>query len=170
VVAGALPLDDPATLGQLNRLDRILIRLARRSPFLARTYFALTRTLARHAPSVLLRGAVRGLPDAEAEALTARGRWLPTLLGEGAVDPRGGVDEYVAMGAPWRYAPEDVTVPVRIFQGSADTLVPEAWGKELARRIPGASLTLYPDGGHFIALTRRREVLEYLVDGDQPAS
>jgi pimeloyl-ACP methyl ester carboxylesterase len=60
--------------------------------------------------------------------------------------------------------PEDVAIPVHIFHGSADALVPEAWGRELARRIPGAAITLYPDGGHFIALTRRREVLEYLVD------
>lgn len=164
VVAGALPLDDPAILKEINRLDHSLIGLSRRAPVLVRTYFVLTRGLSRYAPSVLLRGAVHGLPSDEAKALRKRGRWLPTLLGEGATNPRGGVDEYLAMGAPWRFAPEDVAIPVHIFQGSADALVPEAWGRELARRIPGAAITLYPDGGHFIALTRRREVLEYLVD------
>ena len=87
---------------------------------------------------------------------------VPDPAGRRNNDSRGGVDEYLAMSAPWGFDPEDVTVPVRIFQGSADALVPEAWGDELARRIPGATITRYPDGGHFIAFTRRRDVLEYL--------
>jgi len=162
VVAGSLPLDG-ATLKELNRLDRSLIGLSKHAPLATRAYFVLTRVLSRHAPNVLLREAVKKLPPDEAKAVRERGRWLPTLLGEGATNPRGGVDEYLAMSAPWGFAPEDVTIPVRVFQGAADALVPEAWGRKLARRIPGADITCYPDEGHFIALTRRREVLEYLV-------
>jgi pimeloyl-ACP methyl ester carboxylesterase len=59
--------------------------------------------------------------------------------------------------------PEDVTTPVRIYQGTADTLVPEVWGRLLTRRTPNASLALYPDEGHFIALTRRQDVLEWFA-------
>ncbi|MGO9856544.1 MAG: alpha/beta fold hydrolase [Acidimicrobiales bacterium] len=164
VVAGCLPLDDPAALKQTNRLDRSLIGLSKHAPIATRTYFDLTRVLARHAPNVLLRMAVRDLPAREAQAVTERGQWLPTLLGEGATDSRGGVDEYLALSAPWGFGPEDVTVPVRVFQGTADTLVPESWGRSLAACIPGATITCYPDEGHFIALTRRREVLDYLRD------
>ncbi len=163
VVAGCLPLDDPATAKETNLLDRTLLRLATHAPVAVRAYFSFTRVLARHAPKLLLRAVVRDLPTAEARAVTDRGHWFATLLGEGAADPKGGVDEYRVLGAPWGFAPEDVTVPVRVFQGGADTLVPEAWGRELARRIPGATLSLYPGEGHFIALTRRRDVLEYLA-------
>jgi pimeloyl-ACP methyl ester carboxylesterase len=163
VVAGCLPLDDHRTLKELNRLDRSLIGLSRHASVAARAYFALTRALSRHAPNLLLRQAVRHLPAAEARAVTERGRWLPTLLGEGATDGRGGVDEYLAMSAPWGFAPEDLAIPVHVFHGGADALVPDAWGRELARRIPGATITCYPGEGHFIALTRRRDVLESLV-------
>ena len=163
VVAGCLPLDDSATLKELNRLDRSLIGLSKHAPVVTRAYFAATRALSRHAPKVLLRETVKSLPADEATAVTDRGPWLPALLGEGATNSRGGVDEYLSMSAPWGFAPEDITVPVHIFQGDADRLVPGAWGRELARRIPGAGITRYPDGGHFIALTRRREVLEYLA-------
>jgi pimeloyl-ACP methyl ester carboxylesterase len=164
VVAGCLPLDDPATLKQMNRLDRTLIRLSEHAPVATRAYFDLTRVLARHAPNVLLRAAVKNLPAGESDAVTERGPWLPTLLGEGATNSKGGVDEYHAMSAPWGFAPEDVTVPVRVFQGTADALVPEAWGRALAARIPGATITCYSGEGHFIALTRRRDVLDYLAD------
>ena len=163
VVAGCLPLDDSATLKELNRLDRSLIGLSKHVPVATRAYFAATRALSRHAPKVLLREAVKNLPADEAKAVTERGRWLPMLLGEGATNSRGGVDEYLSMSAPWEFTLEDVTIPVHVFQGDADTLVPAAWGRELARRIPGGRITCYPDGGHFIALTRRREVLGYLA-------
>jgi pimeloyl-ACP methyl ester carboxylesterase len=140
-----------------------LLRLSTRAPIAVRAYFVTTRILARRVPKVVLRQAVKDLPAGEAKAVTDRGRWLPTLLGEGATNSRGGVDEYRALGAPWGFAPEDVTVPVHVFQGAADLLVPEAWGRTLAARIPGAALTSYPGEGHFIALTRRREVLGYLA-------
>ena len=163
VVAGCLPLDNSTTLKELNRLDRSLIVLSKHAPVATRAYFVVIRALSRHAPKVVLQAAVKKLPADEATEVTDRGRWLPTLLGEGATNPRGGVDEYLSMSAPWGFAPEDVTIPVHIFQGDADALVPGDWGRELARRIPGSGITCYPDGGHFIALTRRREVLEYLV-------
>ena len=74
------------------------------------------------------------------------------------------------MSAPWGFAPEDVGVPVRVLQGEADALVRAAWAKTLAGRIPGAGLTIYPDGGHFIALTRSREILTYLAAGADPSA
>lgn len=163
VVAGCLPLDDPSTFKELNRLDRTLTGLSRRAPFLARSYFRLISLFSAVAPHMLIRFAIRGLPKAESEAVVAQGGWLSSMFGQGARQPQGGVDEYLAMSAPWGFAPEDVAVPVRVFQGEADALVPMTWGKVLADRIPGATLTIYPDEGHFIALTRSREVLMYLA-------
>ncbi len=162
VIAGCPPLDDPATLKSSNRIDHAIATLARRAPFAVRAAFTCTRLLAHHAPRVLLKAAVRDLSADEAAAVVGRGNWFPTLLGEGAADPRGVVDEYLAVVKPWGFAPEDVTRPVRIFQGTADISVPADWGKTLAERIPGAILTLYPGEGHFISLTRRSEVLEWL--------
>ena len=165
LVAGCPPLDDPATFSQLNRLDRTLTALSTHAPLLARGYFRLTGMLSSTAPRMVTRSATRGLPKAEADAVRAQGPWIATILGEGARQPRGGVDEYLAMSAPWGFVPEDIAVPVRVFQGDADALVPSAWGKVLADRIPGATLRIYPDEGHFIALTRSRDVLGYLADG-----
>ena len=166
VVAGCLPLDDPSTFAELNRLDRTLSGLSRHAPPLLRGYFRMTSLLSAVAPRALVGSATRGLPSSEADAVRAPGRWLAELLGEGARQPRGGVDEYRTMTAPWGFAPEDVAVPVRVFQGGADALVPEAWGRTLAERIPGATLALHPDDGHFISLTRSEEILRYLAGSD----
>ena len=163
VLAGAPPLDDHATFKHLNRMDRGLAVLANRAPIAVRVTATSTRLLSKYVPHALLRASLRGLPSTEAEAVRTQGRWLPTILGEGAANPHGVVDEYRAFVAPWGFVPEGVSIPVQIYQGSADTLVPEAWGQLLAHRIPSASLVLFPGEGHFIALTRREEVLEWLA-------
>ena len=163
VLAGCPPLDDPETFKELNRLDHALAVLARRAPVAVRTVAAGTRELGRHFPGMLMRSSLRGQPAAEIASVKEQGRWLPTTLGEGAANSRGVVDEYRAFVAPWGFDLEDLSVPVRIYQGSADPLVPEQWGRLLADRIHTASLTLFPAEGHFIALTRRRDVLEWLL-------
>jgi pimeloyl-ACP methyl ester carboxylesterase len=163
VIAGCPPLDDPATFNQLNHLDHAFVRLARSAPIGLRLISTCMRTLSRFVPGVLLRSSVRGQPRAETKAVREQGRWLPTVMGEGTDNPHGVVDEYLAIAAPWGFRPEDVRTPVHVYQGAADTLVPEEWGRNLAERLPGASLTVYPDEGHFIALTRREDVLKWLA-------
>ena len=163
VIAGCPPLDEPDNAAELNGLDRFLTNRSRRSPWAARAWFSAVRAASVHAPGLLVRGAVRGLPSDEARAVVERGTWLAELLGEGARNPSGGVDQYLALSAPWGFAPEEVAVPVRIFQGTADALVPEGWAQQLVRRIPGASVRWFPGEGHFVSLTRRREVLQYIA-------
>jgi pimeloyl-ACP methyl ester carboxylesterase len=163
VLAGCPPLDNPEAFKQLNRLDHGLAVLARRVPVVVRTVAAGTRQLAKRSPGLLMRTSLRGQPVAEIARVKEEGRWLPSVLGEGAAHAHGVVDEYRAFVAPWGFDPEDLSTSVRIYQGTADPLVPESWGRLLADRIPGASLTLFPAEGHFIALTRRSDVFEWLL-------
>jgi pimeloyl-ACP methyl ester carboxylesterase len=163
VIAGCPPLDDPATFKQLNHLDRVFARLARRAPMVLRGIARCIRSGAKHVSGAILRASVRGEPSDEAKAVREQGGWFPKVMAEATANPRGVVDEYLAIAAPWGFVPEEMTTPVRIYQGTADTLVPEEWGQLLTKRIPNASLVLYPDEGHFIALTRRQDVLEWFA-------
>lgn len=162
-IAGCVPLDVPARFAELSTLDRTLARLSRRATPLARAAFATMGFLARSAPRSLARSTVRGSTRAEAAAVLAASDWLQEATTEGLAHPRGAVDEYRTFVAPWGFAPEDVAVPVDIWQGSADTLVPEAWAHELAARIPDAELHLLEGEGHMIGLTRRADVLAALA-------
>jgi pimeloyl-ACP methyl ester carboxylesterase len=73
------------------------------------------------------------------------------------------------MSAPWGFEPEEIGVPVCVFQGGDDELVPADWGATLADRIPQATLRTYPGEGHFIALTRSDDVLDFLANSDERA-
>jgi len=165
VVAGALPLDDPAALAALNGTDRRLAWLSERTPRLARGVFGAMRTAVRLAPSLAVRASGRALDASDARLLRSRTDWFSRAIGEGLADTRGAVEEYHAFVSAWGFEPSEVAVPVVLHQGGADQLVPAAWAHELAGRLPDARVRLYPGEGHFIVVTRRAEVLaEFAAD------
>jgi pimeloyl-ACP methyl ester carboxylesterase len=63
-------------------------------------------------------------------------------------------DDDLAFAAPWGFEVSDITVPVSIWQGAQDRMVPFDHGKWLAAHVPGARVHLYDDEGH-ISLARQ---------------
>jgi pimeloyl-ACP methyl ester carboxylesterase len=67
----------------------------------------------------------------------------------GTVTAQGhAVDQWWAGTDPAGRQPATITAPTLIADGTADRLDPLANSQTLARLIPGAKLTLYPDAGH----------------------
>lgn len=62
----------------------------------------------------------------------------------------GWLDDDLAVVAPWGFELEAIAVPVSIWQGEDDVLVPVAHARHLAARIPGARLELVPGAGHWL--------------------
>jgi pimeloyl-ACP methyl ester carboxylesterase len=162
-LAGCPPLDDPQRLAGLNRMDRHLASLSARRPLAARTAFTVLHGAARYTPSLVTRLACADVPAHEAAAIRAQGAWMARTMEEGVRNGRGMVDEYRAMVAPWGFDPAGVAIPVEVHQGSADTLVPESWGRDLAGMLGNATFHLHPGDGHMIGLTKRAEVLSSLA-------
>jgi pimeloyl-ACP methyl ester carboxylesterase len=76
----------------------------------------------------------------------------------------GWIDDDLAFTKPWGFALEALTVPVRIWQGDLDLMVPEAHGAWLAGHIPNATLHRAPGEGHLSLPYRFRDaILDDLV-------
>ena len=63
-------------------------------------------------------------------------------------------------GRPWGFALADIEVPVHLFYGDGDVIVPAHHGEHLARLIPGARLRIRAGEGHLGGLGASHEVFD----------
>jgi len=76
----------------------------------------------------------------------------------------GWMDDDLAFTRPWGFELSTIRVPVRIWQGELDRLVPWSHGEWLAAHIPGARFTLAEGHGHFsLGVANRDQILDDLV-------
>ncbi len=158
------PVRDRAARRALGlRIDRVLIPLARHTPWLARSVLAAS---ARMSPDRQKRVLLRALSDADREVLEP----LPaedvvgSTIQAAAPGTAGIVDDYRAFGTPdWGFDLGQIPGPVRCWQGAEDAAVPVAIAKRVAAAIPGAALELVPDAGHFLVADHGTEVFTRLL-------
>jgi pimeloyl-ACP methyl ester carboxylesterase len=78
----------------------------------------------------------------------------------------GWFDDDIAFLGPWGFDLESITVPVTVWQGDDDRMVPFAHGEWLAAHVAGASAQLRRGEGHLsISETARGEILDDLLAG-----
>ena len=90
------------------------------------------------------------LPPADRAAMD-RGftEWLTeTFHRAGAQRTAGVLDDGQAAVRPWGFDVGSITVPVLVYQGRQDAMVPFAHGEWLAAHVPGAEAHVTDDDGH----------------------
>jgi pimeloyl-ACP methyl ester carboxylesterase len=76
----------------------------------------------------------------------------------------GWLDDDLAFVSPWGFDLEEISVPVMIWQGSADLMVPFSDGQWLASHLPAASAHLQQGEGHLsVGLGALDRMLDELV-------
>jgi pimeloyl-ACP methyl ester carboxylesterase len=61
---------------------------------------------------------------------------------------RGYFDDNVAVMTPWGFDVGDITIPVHLFYGDDDLMVPSSHGKWLSAHVPHATTSHHPKDGH----------------------
>ncbi|WGL50994.1 alpha/beta fold hydrolase [Nocardioides sp. BP30] len=80
---------------------------------------------------------------------------------QGAIGVR---DDGLAAVAPWGFELADIRVPVAIWQGRQDAMVPYAHGAWLAEHVPGARAHLFEDEGHLSLVGRLDDIFADLKE------
>ncbi len=127
---------------------------------------AMAEALRQAGPEQLAREMSTLLTPVDAAAVAGRfGAFLAASAAEGlARSGAGSADDDLAFVSPWGFEVGSITVPVQIWQGEQDLMVPAAHGAWLAARIPGAEAHLEPSLGHLtVAATRIGEVHAWLA-------
>jgi len=117
------------------------------------------------------RGAIRGLRYRVPLVPFGRGRAGPALAGlclralglHGETPTDAMIDDYLVCRRDWGFDPADVSIPVTLWHGGSDWLVPLAHARALAAVIPQCTARVTPDGGHFFYSRSLAEIVSSLV-------
>ena len=94
-----------------------------------------------------------GLPESDRRILLDPARRESDAVAEleaNRQDGAGWIDDDLALLRPWGFEPEAIAVPVRLWQGDVDVLVPPAHSRRLSARIPAAELVVVAGAGHWL--------------------
>jgi len=151
---GALgPLARKELTHDMVALNRWALALAARSPLLARLAVHLVATWIRHRPGRQLAHMMATAPPADRRVLADPG--YRTLVAESTAEAlrqggRGAAWELTLLARPWDFRLQEVTTPVRIWHGLADTIVPPAMAQHLAAVLPSSECRYLPDEAHLV--------------------
>jgi len=165
VAAGMGELGVWAKPDEFERTDRQLLALCTKAPPVARVVLGAAGFLARRAPKTALKSFEKELiaPDLAVIATLPPPDETVALFTQAFLRGASGVvADYRALAQPWGVALDAITAPFTVFHGDADSMVPLRHGEELAARVPGARLVVWPGEGHLGTITHAGEILETL--------
>jgi pimeloyl-ACP methyl ester carboxylesterase len=163
VVAGCPgPMQREGSLADMRFMTRAGVWLGSRAPWLLDAGAAVLSGLVHRYPRFFVEQANRDKPPADR-------RWLTMpAVSSGAVETlreavRPGAWGYVqdvrVLARPWGFALGDIRVPVQLWHGDEDTVVPLHHGRYLASVIPGATLRICPGEAHMLMWNHLGEIL-----------
>lgn len=169
-LAGAAPLyRDPQAIQQLGMLDRVFARLGAHLPL---SLFQLTFTyLARmgrrmtsasdlnRAFASIMGEADRRLIESNADLAQFIIDDIQESFQQGA---RGPALDAQLIYQDWGFELGDIKVPVHLFHGTDDKMVPYSFSEYVRDKVPQATLTPIPEQGHYIHFVRTHALFEYI--------
>lgn len=162
----AVPLDARDIARHMPLEPRALAGLSRTVPPIVRAMLGAHCRRAHRNPDALIDAAVRRLCPADSRIVsdaTTRAALRDSMVAACAQGPEGLVEDVTALGLPWGFSIDEIRRPIRLWHGSADTVVPLAAARAFAERHPRIDLTVLPGEGHFLYLGRWREFVASLA-------
>ena len=164
LVCSVGPADAPEATRKMVAVNRWLLAVARHYPRVAECIGGIClRVIWRKGNQALPRQIEQRLCPADRKALESGE--LRQALTDSSVEAlkhgvRGVAADGLLYGRPWGFDLRRITVPVFLWHGEADIVVPATMGHYLADTIPNCQAQFYPDDGHFsLPYMHLREIL-----------
>lgn len=166
MVSGIAPLNDAARLHGMLLPNRWTLKLARRWPRLLRAALRPAGLLMKYQPGVMITLLARRLPAPDCKVLTRPRvqQILTASLAESLrTGTRGHACELSILTRPWGFEIADITVPVLLWHGRRDRIIPVAHAHYLHQTLPRSSCRVFAAEAHFsLAIDHISEILDEL--------
>jgi pimeloyl-ACP methyl ester carboxylesterase len=167
IISGLAPVD--RVRGELNNLQRLSAVLVRVAPGLVNLVLGLLARSARRRPEWIIRSMRLVAPWGDRRIL-ARPEVQQTQI-DGIREsfrrgPAGAAYEAALLTRPWGFEVKEIKVPVHLWHGEADAIVPVGMGRYLAENIPRCRARFIPRAGHLWIFEGYEEVFRVLRQVD----
>lgn len=159
------PYDRPGATDGMSPTDLRLTKASLHHPWIAALSLRVMKLGARLAPGFGVAQFERELSEPDRVAMAGQDRrWMTELFIESLRQgPHGVMLDYRLWAEPWGIDWSAVTVPVHLFQGDADQIVPMHQAEDMAGRLPNAHLHRMPGVGHVSIQEHAGQLLETLT-------
>ncbi len=167
LVSSPAEISRPGVFAGMARLDHAVFAVNRMLPWTAqRLLYAAGVRLFAMEPRRTLGSLARTLPEPD-RTMIRQPEILAMLMeaaaGAFAQGSRGYAWDDRLFSLPWGFRPEEIAMPVQLWQGERDVMVPPAMGRALAAAIPQCEATLVPGAGHLLIYERWPDILMRLL-------
>ena len=169
VVAGVGPPDTPGFRDGMGRNERLTMTLAVRARPLALAYWRMAKRMLDRRPDSFVAEFEKEASEPDRAALEApefREALIATSREALRAGARGLVHDVAIQARPWGFRLEELSLPVRLWHGDRDEIVPPHHSRHAAQAIPDAELHTYPDEGHLLA-ARFPEIVSSLAQSSR---
>jgi pimeloyl-ACP methyl ester carboxylesterase len=147
--------------------NRVSFRTARRFPIVARVAMATMSRTVKKDPDSAIRQVAKAMGERDADTVLEPGTFgalRATLVESFRAGNTGQADDMLRLVRPWRFRVENIRMPVQLWHGTADRLVPEAMARDLAEAIPLCRAEFIPGEGHLLALNFEDQIFDRLLE------
>jgi len=162
------PFDHPGAVAGMQLTHRAGLWLEETLPLIFEGGVKLLGSLIQRHPAYFIDDLTHNSPAADQQVLSTpwvRSSVMATLLE--AV--RGGSEGYDhdlrILTSPWGFRLEEIRVPVHVWHGEVDAVIPLHQARYLAETIPGADLTICPGEAHMLLWNHLPEILAIAAAG-----
>ncbi len=152
-------MDIPEVIQSMSDQDRQLYAFARRAPWLLRLLLWKIAGDARKDPNSILKlFSEVSSPDQAALAQPDIQKVLQGMVaGAFQSGTRGVAWDWKLEALPWGFPLDAIRMPVALWHGEQDRLVPAAHGRYMARSLPKCQARFLPDEGHVSLISNHFE-------------
>jgi pimeloyl-ACP methyl ester carboxylesterase len=151
----------------LRRRERAVVDLGLRTPWLTRAVMISAAAPCRRWTERLY-ARVQGVASPADRVILDRPEVAECLIAgiKEAFRQGGGgaADDVLLLARPWTFPSEEIRVPVRLWHGEADAIVPVGMGRYLAAAIPGCRAEFIPGAGHYVVFDRIGPFLDAMIE------
>ncbi len=167
VVCGAGPSDTAEEVAGFAHEHQKIIGIIRKAPWLMRIIFWNTVRKRMKNMAKAMDELIATLPEPDQIALS--GPEAKPLLIASATDSfspgvKGHTLEMLLFASAWHFSYEEITAPVQLWHGEADTVISIDVSKRAAKRLPNSQVEYFADEGHYsIILNQTEPILSRLI-------